>query len=103
MTNESVTFTQFKEALEYMVSIEPEPELLVHEDTYDRLLAPYEKEIQQAEATILAYGNHLSLEGRELMQQVLYELLEAQTTTKAFIVIRSTVNRVWNGVGAWQG
>ncbi|AEC18834.1 hypothetical protein PT7_0294 [Pusillimonas sp. T7-7] len=94
------TYAQFIEALEFMVSIEPDPELDVD---YDGATAPYAKQIEQAEATIRAYGYVVAPGGLVKMRSFLSDLLYEQTTVKSESLIRSMVNRLWNGVGEWRG
>ncbi len=94
------TYTQFLEALKFIVSNEPDPELDID---YDEATAPYAKQIAQAEATIQAYGYVVAPGGLEKMRSCLAEVLFEQTDLKSESLIRSMVNRLWHGIGEWRG
>lgn len=96
------THDDFVKALQFLVEIEPDPESYTHMEEYDAILAPYSAKIDQAEATIRAYGNALAPQGLSAMQAVLYGLLETQHDPKANAVIEAAVNAHWDGCGDWQ-
>lgn len=108
----AVTRDQFYAALDFLVSIEPDPEEIDIE--YDVMMAPYKAEIAEAESIIRSYGEQIAHNGLEYMQDELQlainrleymqdELqLDHQATLFAMCVITSTVNRVWDGCGEWQ-
>jgi|GEM_PF-4481572 len=93
-------FEDFKRALEYLVSIEPDPETC---DDYDEATAPFAQQIDQAHSTIRAYGEAIAPNGLGFMQEKLYELLNEQTSLMAESVMRCSVNMLWDGIGGWRG
>lgn len=98
----NTTYEDFKAALEFLVRIEPEPDTYEDMEEYDRMMAPYQAEIDRADATIRAYGESLVHLGLEHMESVLYKLLEQQTDPKALSIMRFKVRFRWNGLGEWQ-
>ncbi len=46
------TYADFTNALEYLVSIEPDPEMCEDEDRYDAHMAPYAADIEYARCTV---------------------------------------------------
>ena len=99
----TISHDHFVQALNYLVSIEPDPTAYRDMDEYDAMMTPYEQEIAKAHATIHSYGAQIAPQGLEHMQDVLYELLEQQTDPKAESLIRSNVNWLWDGCGQWLG
>lgn len=97
------SYDEFKRALEYLVSIEPDPAEVGDEEAYDRYMEPFEPQIEKAHATIRAYGEQIAPQGLAHMQSVLYGLLNEQTDPMAESVIRSKVNWLWDGCGEWLG
>lgn len=98
----TVTSNQFQAALDFLVSIEPAPESLDTMDQYRALMAPHQTDIAAAQATIHAYGEQIAHEGLGFMQVELQFILDQQVDPLAISVIRSTVNRVWDGCGEWR-
>ena len=85
----SITYDQFVKALEFLVAIEPDPDSYDSDmDKYDLIMEPHESEIEQAHATIKAYGEQILLQ---------------QTELKSESIIRSKVNWQWDGIGRWLG
>lgn len=99
----TISHDQFVQALNYLVSIEPDPTAYQDMDEYDAMMTPYEPEIAKAHATIRGYGAQIAAQGLEHMQKVLYGILEQQTDPKAESLIRSNVNWLWDGCGDWLG
>lgn len=96
----TTTYEQFVQALEYLVSIEPDPELDID---YDEAIAPYAEQVEQAYATIKAYGEILAPSGLSAMGSALSKVLHQQTDLKSESLMRSNVNALWHGIGQWQG
>lgn len=96
----AVTRDQFYAALDFLVSIEPEPDEIDTE--YDAMMAPYKAEIAAATSIIRSYGEQIAHKGLEYMQDELQLALDQQATLLAISVITSSVNSAWNGCGEWQ-
>lgn len=99
----TISHAQFVKALEYLVSIEPDPTSYRDMDEYDRLMTPHEPEIDHAHSVIRAYGAQIAPQGINHMQQVLYDLLGHYTDAKSQSLIRSNVQWLWDGCGDWLG
>lgn len=100
----TTSYEDFVKALEFLVAIEPEPHTYGGDmDEYDRIMAPFEADIDKAHATIRAFGEHIAPQGLEYMQSVLQELLARQTDFKSISIMRSKVNWHWDGCGDWLG
>ncbi|HBT34479.1 MAG TPA: hypothetical protein DEB15_17505 [Pusillimonas sp.] len=100
----SITYDQFVKALEFLVAIEPDPDSYDSDmDKYDLIMEPHESEIEQAHATIKAYGEQIAPQGLDFMRSVLQQILLQQTELKSESIIRSKVNWQWDGIGRWLG
>ena len=98
----TTSYEDFVSALEYLVAIEPDPKAYDDDmDEYDRIMAPFEANIDKAHATIRAYGQQIAPQGLEHMQGVLQQLLAQQTDQKSISIMRSKVNWHWDGCGEW--
>lgn len=100
----TTSYEDFVSALEYLVAIEPAPKAYDDDmDEYDRIMAPFEADIDKAYATIRAYGQQIAPQGLEHMQDVLQQLLAQQSDQKSISIMRSKVNWHWDGCGQWVG
>jgi hypothetical protein len=104
-------YEEFVRALEFLVSIEPDPEQLalqaVREDTddmtlYRALMKRHEAAINNANATIRAYGTQIAPKGLVYMQKQLYDVVAIDWSAQRQSVMVSATNTLWNGIGEWR-
>ena len=96
------SFSEFREALEYLVSIEPDPGTRTDIDEYEAVMAAFEEQITEAQLTIRAYGTHIAPMGLAHMQQVRAELIGQYSDDKSISLIGFNINLFWDGCGDWR-
>jgi hypothetical protein len=97
-----ITQQNFQAALDYLVSIEPDPNAIQSIDQYNSLMAIHKSGIDAANSTIRDYGMQIAPKGLPFMQGELQFVLSQQNEPLAISVIKAAVNRDWDGCGAWR-
>ena len=92
-------------ALDFLISLEPDPELPNAMEIYDRKCEKHQKEIDKARKIIRWYGEQIEPKSLEFMQEKFYEITNSSKYRQSAIhcsVVYSTLNSVWNGIGPWR-
>jgi len=99
-SNFKISRQQVEEALDFMTSIEPEPERMIHEE-YEEIMKPYRERIEQAEKIIKQYGEQLS---REEMSSEFHSITNLVKYKKPLYasVVHTTLNFGWDGIKGWR-
>lgn len=94
-----------EEALEFLISLEPESDSSDAREVYDRNFQIYEKEIAMAEAAIRRYGEQIEPQTLEAMRSVYYSITNSPKFLSSAMrcsIVTSTLNSCWDGIGQWR-
>jgi hypothetical protein len=110
----NVSKADFVAAIDFLIAIEPEPsrfhEVCVSlgidpDKEYAKLCEAHSASIANAKAAIRQYGRQIKPTTKKAMQDVYYEVLNAQKYENGPVQASmrySVVNRLWDGINGWQ-
>ena len=101
---DELTEDHVREALDFLVAIEPDPPPDTRED-YEAQVGPHRQEIAEASATLRRFAEQTRPSTLERMQADYYGFTNDPrylTTPDVSAVVTSALNEAWHGVGPWQ-
>lgn len=94
-----------EEAIDFMISLEPDPESLRASEEYEENLDYFKSEIHQVKQIIRQFGEQIHPRTLENMQTVFYSVTNSKKYLASAIhcsVAYSCLESGWNGIGPWQ-
>lgn len=101
--NDRVGLHLLEQALDFLISIEPDP-LLSPEDA-DKIYEKYKEEIKRAKEIVRLYGEQIELKSLDNMQRIFYQICNSKKYQQSTIhasVVYSVLNYTWHGIGPWR-
>ena|SRR3990172_12105237 len=92
-------------AIDFLISIEPDPEVVVEYSDYEEITKKYEIEIKMAEAAIRHYGEQIEDKALANMQKEFYSITHLPKYRQSYIhqsVAHTVLNSQWHGIGPWK-
>lgn len=94
-----------EEAIDFMISIEPNTESLTCDQEFKESRNKYKAEINMVYAAIRQYGRQISNKTLVNMQDIFYSIINSDKylqSPKHGSVAYTLLNHCWNGIGAWR-
>ncbi|MDR5809294.1 hypothetical protein [Caballeronia sp. LZ019] len=104
-SNAPVSRDDVERELDWLISIEPEPEELDTMDDYERLMLPHQRRIEPAGTLLRQYGQQIRPATVEALRDEFYSITESDKYAfdpKAESVARSALSSAWAGLNGWQ-
>jgi hypothetical protein len=101
-SNFKISRQQLEEAIDFMISIEPDPEIIMEHTDYKKIMKKHAKKIQEAELIVKQYGNQIA---DEEMQNEFYSIVQSKKyrqSAKHQSVAYTALNDGWHGIKGWQ-
>ncbi len=101
---EQLTEDHVREALDFLVAIEPIPTSETRED-YEAALAPYRSQVTAAIASMRQFAEQTEPLTLERMQRDYHGFVNDpryRTSPEVSSVVSGALNEAWNGVGPWR-
>lgn len=92
-------------AIDFLIAIEPDPEVVIEHREYEEIMKKYETEIMMAEAAIRHYGEQIKDKTLANMQKEFYSITNLPKYQKSYIhqsVAYTVLNSQWHGIGPWM-
>lgn len=99
-----VSRSKLEEAIDFFISIEPQPGIENGREEYESNLVRYKKEIELANSAIRNYAKQISPLTIEKMQDEFYSFTNSEKYLQSMIhcsVASSVLSTNWNRVGPW--
>jgi len=103
--NGKVDRSMLEGALDFLISLEPDPESPDAIELYDLNREKYKSEVVKANKIIRLYGEQIEPKTLEHMQEKFYEIVNSSKYQQSSLhssVVYSSLSYGWNGIGAWQ-
>lgn len=92
-------------ALDFMVSLEPDPDDPNGCHAYEKSTASYEPVIKKAMLILRSFGESIEPRDLETMQEVFYSFsnsLKYRATAQSIGCVRACLSSAWDGIGPWR-
>ena len=102
---ERVSRLDVRNALKYLISIEPDPARFASAVEYDRYMQRFKPQMERARTTLRSFAEQMQPAELVTMQAAYYAFLEdprLAVNDVAISVISAALNHTWHGVGPWQ-
>lgn len=92
------------DALEFLISLEPDPDSPEGMDEYEANCRRFDKNLSMADAAIRRFGEQIEPQTLEAMQNVYYSITNSPKYSSPVhcSVVSSSLNHCWSGIGPWQ-
>lgn len=100
-TGQDVDDLLLHEALDFMISLEPDYESPTAMEDYQAAIAVKHIEVTNATAIMRKYGEQIRPLTLERMQEVFY-LITNSVRYRGDSVVRSSLNAAWDGIEGWR-
>ena len=94
-----------EDALEFLISIEPDPDSPTAMEDYAENMRKHEKAVSMANEALRQYAEQIEPQTLSAMQNAYYSITNSSKFTSSAIrvsVVTSVLNSAWNGVGPWE-
>ena len=94
-----------EQAIDFMISIEPDPELLISEQEYEAILERYESQIKMVNKAVRQYAYQIQDKTLKNMQEEFYSITNQPKYTQSYIrqsVAYNLLHHQWDGIGPWM-
>lgn len=93
-----------EKALDFMISLDPDPSSPTAEEDYRERVISQAKEITNAENILRQFGKQINPLTLDRMQDVYYSITNSakyRNSSLTCCVVRVSLNNAWNGIGNW--
>ena len=103
--NTFVTLEKLLEALDFLVSLEPDPYTEEAEDGYNEMIDSNSESIRHAESVVRRFAKQVRPQTLKSLQEQFNSIIETpkyHSSEVAYCVVAATINKCWNEIAGWQ-